>query len=261
MTKAYNQRPKTWWQTWRLRFWVVLVVVAAGAVLYSPVFAIKNIIVDNAPSHQTELRIMAIAKKLIGEPKVSPLPQWNLLFFSTTDARKAIDAEFYINGLEFERQWPNVLRIVAPQDTVVARWQADANQYLVSGQGTLVQQVGAEVTPGNLLLVKELKPVEHKLGDQVAPPATMKFVRELGTNWQAALPSTALSYVSYDSEALPTLQAYTNIGWYVLFSAEQDLGTQLTAVRRLLEEKIQNDQGKLEYLDVRFGSRLYYKLR
>jgi hypothetical protein len=124
-----------------------------------------------------------------------------------------------------------------------------------------VQQVGAEVTPGNLLLVKELKPVEHKLGDQVAPPATMKFVRELGTNWQAALPSTALSYVSYDSEALPTLQAYTNIGWYVLFSAEQDLGTQLTAVRRLLEEKIQNDQGKLEYLDVRFGSRLYYKLR
>ncbi len=258
MTRAYNQPPASRWQPWRWRVIGTLTVVVVGSVLYSPLFAIKNVIVDNTPSHQSELRITNIVQSIINQAGVSPLPQWNLMFFSTSRARQAIASEFYITGLTFERQWPNVLRIVAPQDTVAALWQAAAT-YLVSGQGILVQQLGDEPPP-KLLTVREVTPTEHKLGDRVAPASTLQFLQKLHAGWQTELPTTTLTYVSYDPTALPTLEAYTDKGWYVLLSAEQDLATQLTATRLLLQEKIKDDAPRLEYIDVRFGSRLYYKL-
>lgn len=261
LTRAYNQKPVSWWQRWRWHVLGACAVLVVGAVLYAPIFTIKNIIVDNAPSHQTELRITELVHNLIAQTTISPLPQSNLIFFNATQAHQAIDQEFFIQGLTFSRQWPNVLRIVAPQDTVVALWRAGEQSYLVNGHGTLVQQLMSELPPPNLLTIQELKPLPHKLGDQVAPEAPVQFLKGLRAAWAEQLPSVTLTYVAFDPSALPTLQAYTQTGWYALLSAEQLLSSQILAIKRLLEEQIKTNEPKLEYIDVRFGSRLYYKLR
>ena len=261
MTRAYNQPPTSWWRAWRWRLLTLTVVAAGLATLYSPLFTIKNVIVDNAPSYQTEQRITAIVESLMQPKGITLLPQSNLIFFSAAAGKQAVTREFYIQGLEFKRQWPNILRITAPQDTVVALWKADRVSYLVNGHGTLVQELADEPPPANLIAVTEAKPLTHQLGDQVAPELTMQFLKNLGLTWSQQLMKYPLAYVSFDPAALPTLQATTQTGWYVLVSVEQDLSTQVEATRRLLEEKIKDDQTKLEYIDVRFGSRLYYKLR
>lgn len=261
LTHAYNQAPASWWQTWRFRIFGTCLVVMVGSVLYSPFFTIKNIIVNNAPSHRTEVRITELVQGLMHEARLDPLPQMNLIFFNTTKAHEAINQEFFIQGLTISRQWPNILRLTAPQDTVVAVWRAGETNYLVSGHGILVQQLTDEPPPGNLITVQEAKTTNHKLGDQVATESTMQFIKRLRAAWDEQLPKTALTYLSFDQNALPTLQAYTQTGWYDLISAEQDLTTQIVATKRLLEEKIKADEAKLDYIDVRFGSRLYYKLR
>ena len=49
-------------------------------------------------------------------------------------------------------------------------------------------------------------------------------------------------------------------GWYIYLDKESDIPTQLVALKKFLDEKLLADQRqKLEYIDLRVNTRIYYK--
>lgn len=261
LSQAYHQTPPSPWRFWRLIIVLLMLIGGLAAAAYAPLFTIRNIIINDVPSRPTEERLRQIVSQVAAQRPLYILPASNLLFFSTTQARQAIAQEFYTEELSFVRHWPNVVKVNFSSNIIVGSWQAGGSYFLLDRRGTLVQQLESDSSETTLITVVEQDPPERNLGDHVTTEEVADFLGRLNQGWQAQLDDVPLDYVQFSPQSLPTIQVFTAGGWYVNLSTQADLGAQLVNLRRLLDEKIKQDQAKLQYIDVRFGSRLFYKLK
>jgi hypothetical protein len=267
LSQAYHKNTRPVWRRYLL--WGVCLVAPLVLLLLlisSSWFKIQNIIVNHVPSPITEQRLTKILQGLMAERRFYILPQSNLVFFSSRLAKEAINQEFYTDSISFDRHWPNVLRLNISENLVVARWLIGESEFVVDKRGKLVQELSPDWPAKELILVRDItqrtetEAIGSKLGDQVAAENVLTFLSLMIAAWRQELPKLELSYVQFDSKDLPTLKAYTPDGWYTLFSLQEDPLIQVVSLRRLLEDKIKAEASQLEYIDVRFVSRLYYKL-
>lgn len=263
LSHAYNEVPPTFWQRWGWKIIIALVVAGIGAVVFSPLFKIQNIIIDNTPTAETEQRMHDLIANQLTHNRLGVLPESNLLFFSTTETKQVIADQFFLRDLKFERHWPNVLRVTMPLDAIVAVWQTDKNSFLLDSQGIVVQTAPQPADPTSTLpavhSINTTKPVA--LGDSVISGAGAVFIGQFANLWLQQIQKLNLDYLEVDKINLPTMRAFTDHGWYVNISSQEQATTQIEALKRLLEDKIKDDESKLDYIDVRFGSKLYYKLK
>jgi hypothetical protein len=56
-------------------------------------------------------------------------------------------------------------------------------------------------------------------------------------------------------------RAYTHEGWHILFSTLADARTQAQNLKTLLQTAIQKKRKSLDYVDVRFDTKLFYTFR
>jgi len=267
LSQAYHKKNRSGWKKYLIIVGPLAPVAALFIYLtFSPLFKIQNIIINHVPSAITERRILKILQDMMSERRFFILPQSNLIFFSSRLAQAAINREFYTDSISFDRHWPNVLRVNISENLVVARWLIGESEFVVDKRGKLVQELSPDWPAKELVLVRDItqrsesEPIGPKLGDQVAPENSLTFLSLMIAAWRQELTKLELSYVQFDTKDLPTLKAYTPNGWYILFSLQEDPLIQVVSLRRLLEDKIKTEADKLEYIDVRFVSRLYYKL-
>lgn len=264
LSRAYHATPRSAWYRFRWYALGVAVLALTAAAIYSPLFRIRNIIIVNAASRPTEERLHELVSRQLAERRFLIFPQSNLFFFSLEEARAAVASEFYTDQLTVSRSLPGVIRVKLAQHLVVGVWEAGM-PYAVDGRGVIVQELPADWQDDGTLV--RLKPgggeglATPLLGDHVLPEPSIVFARQAWDIWQQQLPGRKLVDFTVAAKALPTLTATSEKGWQVLFSAEQDPFIQVVSAKRLLEEKLKDRLDKLEYLDVRFVSRLYYKLR
>ncbi len=55
------------------------------------------------------------------------------------------------------------------------------------------------------------------------------------------------------------VKVVTSEGWEIYLDTTKDLEMQLANLKLVLDQKIKNNRQKLEYIDLRFGNRVYYK--
>lgn len=262
LSRAYHHEPKSPWRVW---LWLGVIIFLGGLVIgliYSPWFTIRNVIVNNVGFKPTEERLVEIVAEAMSVRRWYILPQSNLFFFSVKRARQILAAEFYIEDVSFVRHWPNVLKINVANNVMVGIWQATNGDFLMDRRGVLVQQLLESTSEASSLpVVRETDGPERNLGDAVASAELAGFIDELYDAWQTRLPELSPEYIVVETHSLPTLQVYLPAGWYVNVTGESDAGLQIESLGRILEERIKDDISKLQYVDVRFGNRLYFKLK
>ncbi|MFZ5390710.1 MAG: cell division protein FtsQ/DivIB [Patescibacteria group bacterium] len=261
--KAYQTQAKPFWRR-RIYYWLLIVpLLLVGIAIHLPVFSIKNVIINGAASTETSGRIKTLLNEAMAGRRWLLWPKSNIIFFDTNEARNIVGREFYSQDLFFEKHWPNVIKLNFRQTLISARWQSQDKIYAVDQRGIIIQELKEAQTSdqANFVLVKEAGDRELKLGDQVIDEAGISFINNFYKFWQENLTKVDLNYILMEPSSLPTIQAYTGEGWYVYVSVREDALTQINALKRLLSEKIKNDVANLLYVDVRFGSRLFFKLK
>lgn len=262
LSRAYNQPQPSAWHAWRWLAPVVILLALAGFITYAPLFQIRNLIINNVPSQTAQARLHAIVSEVMVTKSAWVFPQSNLIFFNSALARAKIANEFYTEGLTFDRHWPNVLRLTMPNESAALRWRVGEQSLLVDRRGVLVQRLLPDDEAANRLVeVRETDSTTQTLGQQALDLETTTFLTNLQAAWEYELPQLKLTYVEYNQSALPSLKLFTQNGWYVYASTHSPVNLQITALKRLLEEKIRQAEPQLEYIDVRFGSKLYYRLK
>lgn len=262
LSRAYYKKSKPVWRKWLFLSITVFVVGFAIALMYSPIFTIKNVVINNVGFKPTEDRLSQILRDVMATRRWYILPQSNLIFFSSKVARELLASEFYIEEVDFIRHWPNVLKINVAKNVIAAVLKTDNGQFLVDRRGVLVQQIQSESDEvSKLPLVVERSGPVRNLGDEAIKPEIVNFIDDMYSNWQTQLPDLLPQYIVLDALALPTLQVNIPEGWYVNVTGESSPSSQIESLKRLLEERIKDDRTKLQYIDVRFGNRLYFKLK
>lgn len=261
LARAYNQPKKH--SRWGSVGWVLASLALASVVasaLFSPLFNVRNVIITGAPSATIERQLHNTVMSALGERRWGIVPRSNLLLLGTGELASRLSAQFNSHGVTFERIWPNVLRVILPPNALVAVWQVAGKSFLVDQQGSVAQDVTAGELPSQLAVVHQVSGPVPSLNQSVANKDFVSLLQQLPPLWASQV-KPALAYIEVDPQNLPSIRAYSATGWYAYFTSENPLQGQLTALHDLLEAKVQADEPKLDYIDVRFGSKLYYKFK
>ena len=113
-------------------------------------------------------------------------------------------------------------------------------------------------TSGGLIdLIKDYSQKEFKIGDEVLNKDLIDNILIIKNE---LFQKIGLKVASFDIDSYPVeeLRVVTNESWYILFSLNRDIKSQLLALEVALDEKIQN-RSSLQYVDLRIENRIYYK--
>ncbi len=246
-------------QSWPFRLTLIGLFALVVVIVYSPILQIRNIIVTGVKTPTTRTEIAELVRGYTRNFWALVIPQNNLLFFNEARAKENLTQNFAANSAEFQKQWPNVLRVSLTQDVVVAKWQNDKEIFLLDRNGKLMKYNAGDTTP--YILINDVSDKELNLGDSILDDKSAEFLGELSATWTPRLPNIKISKINYNPKDLPTWRVITENGFYILVTTSRPLDAQLLTLVKFIAEKGEDFLSKAEYIDVRFGSRVNSKSR
>ena len=247
-----------------LVFLAVALVAGIGWLLFfNRYFFIDNIII-NGSKNIAEGKIYEIIEGRLQTRRLLFLPQKNIFVFSKRQAKKEILKNFFVADLKINKKLPRTLKISFNENTPVAVWaEGDAYYYIDNNLVVLSPVDNLELT-GQLLIFKNVS-----VNMEIKTEGLTKKVGVGEKYAQACLNLTSkLKAAGLDAESIceinkPDGEVRFNLkagGTKLRFNVDEDIEKQLEKLKVLLSEKISKDQlTKLEYIDLRFGDKVYYK--
>ena len=95
---------------------------------------------------------------------------------------------------------------------------------------------------------------EIKISESVVTSKMVDFILKLNEK----IKPIGLEAGYYESKAVTEVSLVTKAGWRAHFDVNNDLDTSIANLKLILNDKIK-DQSKLEYIDLRFGNKVFYK--
>jgi len=101
---------------------------------------------------------------------------------------------------------------------------------------------------------------EAKFGDKMIEPALINFMLAAQ---KLINDDSNINLVNFEIDNYPTidLNAKTSEDWKIMFDINIDPLSQVSALKKILGDKIKDQRGQLEYIDLRIGNRVYYKMK
>ena len=155
-----------------------------------------------------------------------------------------------------------------PKDEVEQLFLKDKKADDASGESVVEVKDLTARTPSEASSAGEggaLFPVIHDVSgssahvhDQVLDEKVTQFIVDLSLRLPEKLPNIGVKYFTTLEPMSSRVQVVTEEGWEIYFEAENGLDAQLNNLALILEQKIK-DTKKLQYIDLRFDERIYYK--
>lgn len=118
----------------------------------------------------------------------------------------------------------------------------------------------APVLSGGVIpIVYERTERDLKIKDTVFDERALQFILE--TKKQLDAVNLGLTDFVISGQTLGDLEILSPDGWKIILSLDQSPAVQVNALKRVLEEEIEEKRSQLEYVDLRVENRVYYKLR
>lgn len=113
---------------------------------------------------------------------------------------------------------------------------------------------------GGLILVIESDAERVAVGVTVVEPAVMEQLSLLRDGLPAA---AGLEVVGFElrSRVPSEIRVRASDGFTLIFGRDEDFANTLRVLKRVLDEEIKDKRGQLDYIDLRFGNKVFYKLR
>ncbi len=107
-------------------------------------------------------------------------------------------------------------------------------------------------------VIHDVSGLSARVQDQVLDEKTVQFIVDVSLKFPEKFPNIPIKYFATLEPMSSRVQAVAEEGWEIYFEAEKDLDAQLNNLSLVLKQKIK-DTKKLQYIDLRFDERIYYK--
>ena len=229
-------------------------------IFFSSVFKIKNIEINKLIDYQlmSDGEIEGSLENFIDRSNN------NLIFLKLTDWQKGIISDSRLESLNIRKKWPNSIEInlEEAQPVAILRILGDNQPYYLNKQGGVIK---ASLNAISAEIENDLSPIFY---DQSKTSTKDEFY----VNFLEKLLIFVQSDVLFQNDIHIQRVNLNNIGdifdaqivikegWQIFINSEVNLEEQLTSLLQILDEEIE-DRNNLEYIDLRFGAKMFYRLR
>lgn len=269
---------------WRGRLTALAVVLALGGwiwfVGFSPVFRIETIEIRGNESIPT-WEVRDAVTDALKERRWLLMPQTSLLVASEDGIKDALNDRFVLASLEVSKEPPRTL-VIELQERVSAilLHLPDGRQGLIDLQGVVTRLYRPEEA---LDVAKRLGPSLDEQGGRAKPQVPVLFderAEKLELREEALRPNVVQATIDLpalfekrfgrapyfeelriDGKGSQTLRLVTSEGWAIYLDASQDLERQIANAEIVLKTKVGDQRRQLDYIDARFGEKVFFKLR
>ena len=235
-------------------FWfVVFFFIVLGSIFYffflSSVFEIKEIKISGNRKISTQ-EIRDIIEEKINKKKFLFISK-NFFLTDFDDAKQIIEEFPAAGGVILKRKFPNKVIIDIEERTPVGIWcQSDDNCYYIDKEGVIFEKTKYK----RELVINSEK--EIIFGQKIIKEESLKDILEIHNE---------LKDIELDVQDFNILDQGEKLvadidKWEIYFNLLENVSDQLFNLKLLLKEKIPPEQREnLEYIDLRFGSRIFYR--
>jgi hypothetical protein len=269
---------------WRGRLTALAILGALGGwiwfVGFSPTFRIDEIEIrgnESIPSWEIRDTVTDALKKR----RWLLMPQTSLLIASEADITAALQDRYVLESLAISKHPPRKLTIeIKERVSAVLLQMPDGRQGLVDLQGavtriykpeealevskklgpSLQEQTGAPKAKYPVLFDERDEKLE--LREEALRPNVVQAAIDLPRLFEERFGRAPyFEELRIDGKDAQTLRLRTSEGWSIYLDAAQDLQGQLMNAEVVLKTKVGAQRPQLDYIDVRFGEKVFFKLR
>ena len=245
---------------WKRRLVILSLITGAGALigffLFTPLLRLKTYRIDGAEFIGADVIERAARASLAGR-KMLVIPKDHLFFFSEEQLSQTLFDQFRLDRLDVERQGRELhLRVAEKISRVV--WQAGEHLYVVDEYGIVLNELDTLAEDHAVTMIRSLREETPAPGERVLDAKTMSYLLDL----LLLLREGPLNPVSLEVDSTEThfLRVNMEDGYAVFFDPTVPMNEQLDRLGGMLKSESANPSS-YEYIDVRFGERVYIKNR
>ncbi len=235
-------------------FILIAFLTAAWGVFWAPFLRVKNIEVENYPD---ETAIKENILRRLNSKNMFYLPVSSFFLVSAFEIADSLKAGGF--GLaEIEKKFPKTLVVSFPETKPWLIFCLPDSCFYVNESGVL-----EDVTPKfsksplpEIIINSYLENSKHS-GESVLDESRARFLRVAFDYLKSAGAEADKIEFQENGDA----KIFLKEGWFVYFSLGADPIKTFSDLVLLLNEKIKDGRGKLEYIDLRFENKAFYKLK
>lgn len=182
--------------------------------------------------------------------------QANLILFDKNEAIKTISQIVDLEKITIKKNLPDKLIIDIEEKKPVLVLIANNKYYYLDKSGVAIREVNFFSINPYLVVVYNQKNEIPSIGQLIIEDKKINFIFEL----LEKLPSDIkILPFEISSNKMEVLTLKSKDGWRAIFDPKQELDAQLQNLNLILKNKPAEDIKKIDYFDLRFTDRIYYK--
>ena len=201
--------------------------------------------------------------------------QGSIFFFSKHQARKAIEDNFLLDQAKIKKSYFKTIKVEITEKQSGIAWVSNNDPHYLDldgialreielGGGFIVEEGGAntdvirsELSSGDFPVVYDLSNGQVQIGQLVTTEELVNFVLSLFDEL-SLVADFEISHFNIERPFSREVALVTKEGWEARFKIDEDPSTQGGILMQILQQKIR-DRENLEYIDLRFGEKVFYK--
>jgi hypothetical protein len=235
---------------------VLAVLLAVYVVVYSDLFRIKEVEINGLDMINRE-EISNLVEDELNSWRWYLIPRRNLLFLDTGQLAEKINERYNLKNLMIDKGWKKLSINIEEKVSFLIIYNQQ-KFYFADEEGRATMEISQEEAERywDRFPVLNVGNKDIVIGDQALGGKPASFIIALNEE----IKKTSLAIYGYEAGEGEEVVLVTKDGWRGLFSADSDPKLSLDNLLLVLNGKVQ-DKNKLEYIDVRFGDKVFYKER
>lgn len=256
-----GRKPIPWKHLWGILGALIVLCGTTAFFLGHEWFTIRNVEVrgvEYIPAHELE----SIVSDYTSESALLFFLRSNRFLFSSDSLAQALKNQFALTEVSIGLQ-EGIIFIELKERTSNLFWKTQDRLFVVDLEGIVVREI---TDPEDSILqqpnLKELpifvdaNDVMVSIGSPVLTPDEIENAFKFFTSLEDE--GIAYTYIELDRLAGKWVQLMTQTGYRILFDLTGNIDEQVHNLTVVLQDQVE-DQTTLEYIDLRFGDRVYFK--
>ncbi|MFN3301708.1 MAG: cell division protein FtsQ/DivIB [Patescibacteria group bacterium] len=234
-------------------FLLLLFLLIIYLIFFTPIFKIKTIsfeIKDNQMVKINENELRNEINKILSQ-NFYFFPLDNIFFFPKKKIKMFLSQDQRIENFEIKIIFPQKIKIKISTWLPQAIFVQSSDYFLLNKNGQIIKKI-----PKNEVGEIDLPIIYNKTEKKDLPFLSIFNFLERLVNSDFSIIEVRI----FEDKGVLNYQAITSEGWQIYFTPEEDINSQINNLFLILREKI-SDRSQLDYIDLRFGNRLFYKYK